>query len=71
MRVYITVREHENIEYGYSIDKLFTDYKEAQESLLQQGYRILNEDDDIYTIDIDDEEGRDGYRYALIYHKNL
>lgn len=71
MRVYITVREHENIEYGYSIDKLFTDYKEAQESLLQQGYRILNEDDDIYTIDIDDEERRDGYRYALIYHKNL
>ena len=71
MRVYITVREHENIEYGYSIDKLFTDYKEAQESLLQQGYRILIKDYDIYIIDIDNEKGRDGYKYAIIYHKNL
>ena len=71
MRVYITVREHENIEYGYSIDKLFTDYKEAQESLLQQGYHILIKDYDIYMIDIDNEKGRDGYKYAIIYQKNL
>lgn len=69
MRVYITVRERECLEDGYTIDKLFTDYKEAQESLLKQGYRILDEDDELYTIE--DEEGRDGYKFALIYRKDL
>lgn len=48
MRVYITVREHKFYEEGYIVDKVFTDYKEAQESLLQKGYRILDEGEELY-----------------------
>lgn len=67
MKVFITVREHEFHEDGYIIDKVFTDYKEAQDSLLQQGYRILNEEDELYL-----NEGRkDGYQYGRIYHRTL
>lgn len=67
MRVYVTVREGEYPEDGYIVDKVFTDYKEAQESLLQKGYRILNEEDELYL-----NEGRkDGYKYARIYHRTL
>ena len=67
MRVYVTVREHEYPEYGYIVDKVFTDYKETQESLLKQGYRILSEEDELYQ----DNERKDGYMYARIYHKTL
>lgn len=67
MRVYITVREHEYPEDGYIIDKLFTNYKDAQDSLLKQGYRILSEEDELYL----NEERKDGYKYARIYHKSL
>lgn len=67
MRVYVTVREGEYPEDGYIIDKLFTNYKDAQDSLLKQGFRILNEEDELYL-----NEGRkDGYQYARIYHRNL
>lgn len=67
MKVFITVREHEFHKDGYVVDKVFTDYKEAQDSLLQQGYRILNEEDELYL----NEERKDGYQYARIYHRNL
>lgn len=67
MRVYVAVREHEYPEYGYIIDKLFTNYKDAQDSLLKQGYRILSEEDELYL----NEERKDGYKYARIYHKSL
>lgn len=67
MRVFITVREHEFYEDGYIVDKIFTDYKEAQDSLLQKGFRILDEEDELYL----NEEGEDGYQYARIYHRNL
>ncbi len=67
MRVYIAVREHEYPEDGYIIDKLFINYKDAQDSLLKQGYRILNEEDELYQ----DNERKDGYKYARIYHKTL
>lgn len=67
MKVFITVREGEYPEDGYIIDKLFTNYKEAQDSLLQQGYRILDEEDELYL-----NEGRkDGYQYGRIYHRTL
>lgn len=67
MKVFITVREQEFHEDGYIIDKIFTDYKEAQESLLKQGYRILNEEDEMYL-----NEGRkDGCKYGRIYHRTL
>ena len=67
MRVYITVREHEFHEDGYIVDKVFTDYKEAQDSLLQKGFRILDEEEELYL-----NEGRkDGYQYARIYHRTL
>ena len=48
MKVFITVREHEFYEDGYIVDKVFTDYKEAQESLLQKGFRILDEGEELY-----------------------
>lgn len=67
MKVFITVREHEFYEDGYIVDKVFTDYKEAQDSLLQQGYRILNEEDELYQ----DNERTDGCKYARIYHRTL
>lgn len=67
MRVYITVREQEYHEDGYILDKVFTDYKEAQESLLKQGYRILNEEDEMYL----NEGVKDGYKYGRIYHRTL
>ena len=67
MRVFITVREHEFYEDGYIVDKIFTDYKEAQDSLLQKGFRILDEEDELYL----NEEGEDGYQYARINHRNL
>lgn len=67
MRVYVTVREGEYPEDGYIIDKLFTNYKDAQDSLLKQGYRILNEEDELYQ----DNERKDGYNYARIYHRTL
>ena len=67
MGVFITVREHEFYEDGYIVDKIFTDYKEAQDSLLQKGFRILDEEDELYL----NEEGEDGYQYARIYHINL
>jgi hypothetical protein len=67
MKIFITVREHEFHEDGYIVDNVFTDYKEAQESLLQKGYRILNEEDEMYL-----NEGRkDGYKYGRIYHRTL
>lgn len=67
MKVFITVREHEFHEDGYIVDEVFTDYKEAQDSLLRKGFRILNEEDELYL-----NEGRkDGYQYACIYHRNL
>ena len=67
MRVYITVREHEFYEDGYIVDKVFTNYKDAQDSLLKQGYRILDEEDELYQ----DNERKDGYKYARIYHRTL
>lgn len=67
MRVYVTVREGEYPEDGYIIDKLFTNYKDAQDSLLKQGYRILSEEDELYQ----DNERKDGCKYARIYHKSL
>ena len=67
MRVYITVREPEFHEDGYIVDKVFSDYKEAQDSLLNQGYRILNEEDELYQ----DLERKDSYKYARIYHRSL
>lgn len=67
MKVFITVREHEFHEDGYVVDKVFTDYKEAQDSLLKQGYRILNEEDELYQ----DNERKDGCKYARIYHRTL
>ena len=67
MKVFITVREHEFYEDGYIVDKVFTDYKEAQESLLQKGFRILDEGEELYL-----NEGRkDGYQYGRIYHRTL
>lgn len=67
MSVYVTVYEHEFHEDGYILGKLFTDYKTAQEHLLQQGFRILNEEDELYL-----NEGRkNGYKYARIYHRTL
>lgn len=67
MRVYVTVREGEYPEDGYIIDKLFTNYKDAQDSLLQKGFRILDEGEELYL-----NEGRkDGYQYARIYHRTL
>ena len=67
MRVYVTVREGEYPEDGYIIDKLFTNYKDAQDSLLKQGYRILDEEDELYQ----DNERKDGCKYARIYHRSL
>ena len=67
MKVFITVREHEFYEDGYIVDKVFTDYKEAQESLLQKGFRILDEGEELYL----NEGGEDGYQYARIYHRTL
>ena len=55
MKVFITVREHEFYEDGYIVDKVFTDYKEAQESLLQKGFIILYEGEELYL----NEGGRD------------
>lgn len=67
MKVYVTVREGEYPEDGYIIDKLFTNYKDAQDSLLKQGYRILDEEGELYL-----NEGRkDRCKYARIYHKTL
>lgn len=67
MKVFITVREHEFHEDGYIVDNVFTDYKEAQDSLLQKGFRILDEGEELYL-----NEGRkDGYQYARIYHRTL
>lgn len=67
MKVFITVREHEFHEDGYIVDKVFTDYKDAQDSLLQKGFRILDEEEELYL-----NEGRkDGYQYARIYHRTL
>ena len=67
MKVFITVREHEFYEDGYIVDKVFTDYKEAQDSLLQQGYRILDEENELYL----NEGGKDRYQYGRIYHRTL
>lgn len=67
MHIYIAVREAEYPEDGYIIDNVYTSYKDAQDSLLKQGYRILDEDNEMYL----DEERKDGYKYARIYHKTL
>lgn len=67
MRIYIAVREAEYSEDGYIIDNVYTSYKDAQNALLKQGYRILDEENEMYL----DEERKDGYKYACIYHRTL
>lgn len=67
MRIYIAVREAEYSEDGYIIDNVYTSYKDAQKSLLKQGYRILDEENEMYL----DEERKDRYKYARIYHRTL
>lgn len=67
MKIFITVQEQTHHEDGYKIEKVFTDYKEAQDSLLEKGYRLLDEEYEIYV----DEQRKDGYTVARIFEKNL
>ena len=67
MKIFITVQEQTYPEDGYKIGKVFTAYKEAQDSLLEKGYRLLDEEYEIY----EDKERKDGYTVARIFEKNL